>query len=143
MRQYQTFIFDSYSFSPEKGIIELHYTLDDDLEFTETIILPAAFQLPPEAPNLDAALFALHLIGGISYYKTCLPKAIKIRSGKLTKEQAAFWDSVYENGLGEFFFKNDIDFRDLIHFPAEATAPAAIVEKKSAGKKKRILVPIG
>src|SRR3989344_6887328 len=118
MRQFDTFIFKAYFYDPATGRIELHYSLDDDIAFQETLTVPPTNEPRTPNPALDAALFALHLIGGISYYKTCLPKTIEIRSGHLTEAQAAFWNSVYENGLGEFFFKNNIDFRGLIRFPS-------------------------
>lgn len=117
MNQYSTFIFDSHSFDPFTGHIELRYSLDNELHFTETIILPKSYPLPATPYPLDAALQALHLIGGISYFKTCLPKSIALATGSLTAEQAQFWNTVYEKGLGEFFFRNDIDFRGLINFP--------------------------
>jgi len=123
MQQYQTFIFDAYSFNPEEGIIELHYSLDGDLHFTETLILPQGYKQQALSTELDSAFRALHLIAGISYYKTCCPKQIAVKTGTLTQEQSAFWDTVYEKGLGEFFYKNRIDFRGLINFPGvEQTA---------------------
>jgi hypothetical protein len=153
MNTYDTFIFDSYSFKPAEGRIEMHYALDDEVRFTETLTIPVS---EPQAPSplLQSALFALHIIGGISYYKTCLPKKIEIRSGSLTPEQAAFWNDVYENGLGEFFYKNNIDFRGLINFPSKAISDKRRAESndEEANRlplsvhrhpKKRILVPIG
>ncbi len=167
MRAYDTFIFDSYDLDESTGEIFLRYSLDDEIHFTETLVLPSALtNLQATSYQLQASLFALHLIGGISYYKTCLPKNIEIRSGSLTADQAAFWNSVYENGLGEFFYRNNIDFRGLINFPADVNGHAAagngramdgnggaedghamdtnITNKRTNEKtKKRILVPIG
>ncbi|NOS68294.1 MAG: hypothetical protein HOO67_08140, partial [Candidatus Peribacteraceae bacterium] len=112
MKKYGTFIFESYEWLPDKGMVKLYYSLDDEVKFTETLTLPEPVQaIAGQEEEIDRAIFALHLIGGISYYKTCLPKKIEIRSGKLTPAQAEFWNSVYENGLGEFFYKNDIDFK--------------------------------
>jgi hypothetical protein len=147
MKQYQTFIFDSYTLNDAKGTIELRYSLDDKIHFTETMTLRS----PREAREIDEealnqALFALHLIGGMSYYKTCVPKTIEVRSGALTENQAAFWNTVYENGLGEFFYRNEIDFRDLIHFPATAEKeerPPSLATEQSAQKPRRVLAPIG
>ena len=121
MKQFTSFIFDSYSFDAATRTISLNYGLDDEIQFTETITLPTDSPLADyNNAALDRALFALHMIGGISYYKTCLPKKIEIKSGSLSKEEAAFWKKVYENGLGEYFYKNNIDFRGLINFPITA-----------------------
>jgi len=140
MKNYETFIFDSYSFDPEKGRIELNYSLDDEIRFTEVIETHAPCPLPL-TPSLETALFALHLAGGASYFKTCCPKNIEVRSGELNGEQAKFWNSVYENGLGEFFFQNEIDFRNLINFPA--TGDNQQSASPNPNPNPRILVPIG
>ncbi len=155
MKKYSTFIFDSYQWQPETGTVKLNYSMDDEIRFTETLTLPEPVKTTPEMDvELDRALFALHLIGGISYYKTCLPKTIEIRSGTLSLKQAEFWNNVYENGLGEFFYKNDIDFAGLINFPSHSpsetqpTQDSSIESSSDEGgfmpeKKPRVLIPIG
>jgi UDP-N-acetyl-alpha-D-muramoyl-L-alanyl-L-glutamate epimerase len=144
MQSYDRFIFESYTFDPKERRIELTYSLDDQITFTERILFHKDTKLEDASkdPSFDRLLFALHLIGGISYYKTCLPKTIEVQSGTLTKAQAQFWNDVYENGLGEFFVKNEIDFRGLIHFPAKATEELTL-EKSEAPNIQRVLVPIG
>lgn len=144
MKQYARFVFDSYSFDRPKGQIALRYSLDDEVQFTETITLPKDVPLAiKDEAALDRALFALHLIGGISYYKTCLPKTIEIRSGTLSPDQADFWNTVYEKGLGEFFYRNreNVTYAPgIIQFPAgTATAPAL----QSHHRPERTLIPVG
>ncbi len=117
MEHYESFSFDSYAFYPEEGLIELKYSLDDSIRFIETIKLPESEKPLVPGPNLNHLLFLLHLIGGISYYKAYIPKNIEVRSGSLTSDEAAFWTQVYENGLGEFFFRNKIDYRGVVKFP--------------------------
>lgn len=121
MKNHQSFIFDSYSFDEKTGTITLNYSLDDEVKFTETLTIPvptdSTFNI--QSSTFQSALQALHLIGGISYYKTCLPKKIIIKSGSLTKDQTQFWNTVYENGLGEFFYRNNIDCRGFFNFPFE------------------------
>ena len=155
MQQHTAFIFEKYHFDPAEGKIELQYSLDGDVKFTETLLLPAP-QRPAfaeatvgrpsaPAPSFDPALFALHLAGGVSYYKTCCPKHIEIKSGSLTEKEASFWNTLYENGLGEFFFKNKIDFRGLIHFPSLTPTPTLTLPQENQNSKnpRRILVPTG
>ena len=140
MKSYDRFLFDSYVLDLEHGKITLNYALEDDVTFTETLIIPREHATKTNAA-LDAALFALHLIGGISYFKTCLPVTMEIRSGSLTETEATFWNTVYENGLGEFFFKNNIDPAGVMHFPGSATEKKEKQEMKKT--MKRMLVPIG
>ncbi len=141
MKQYNTFIFESYSFYPTEGIIELKYSLDDEVEFKEILTLPKAFNSTQD--NIQEALFMLHLMGGTSYYKTCCPKNIEVRSGTLTKEQAEFWNTVYTKGLGEFFYRNEIDFHGLIDFPTNENSETCNVQRANVQTCKRTLVPVG
>ncbi|MCR4312341.1 MAG: endonuclease domain-containing protein [Candidatus Uhrbacteria bacterium] len=116
----ETFTFRSYSFDRATGEAEFVYAIDD-IELVDRMTFPLLATGIPEGADvaLDRALFALHIITGTSYYKAKLPKKIVIESGKLTKDEATFWDKLYTLGLGEFFFQNDLDFRDYIHFPFE------------------------
>lgn len=120
MQSYDRFIFDSFTYDPDARTIVLRYSLDNEVKFEEKLILPdLPLAIDVNDPRLDAALFALHLVGGVSYYKTCLPKNMEVWSGTLSKKQAQFWNDVYQNGLGEFFYKNKVDFRGLINFPVK------------------------
>lgn len=149
MKQYSTFRFTNYSWNHHAGKISLKYALDKDVDFEELLFLPEPVtdeRLKAREWEIERLLFALHLIGGISYFKTCLPRQITVASGELGRSEAKFWNTVYEKGLGEFFFQNDIDFRGLMKFPEQKKAVAvlpAMRRKPEANPLKRILVPIG
>lgn len=133
-----TFRFTAYQLDPETGTIHLHYALDEH-EFTETIELPVTKSVE-QTPQLDAALKALHMAGGVSYYKASLPKTIEVASQEVNQDQAQFWRTVYEKGLGEFFYQNQIDFRGLINFPV-TTEDNKMPDAQAHDD--RVLVPIG
>ncbi len=144
MKPYHTFIFDSSVFDPVEGKIALNYTLDDEISFMETLTLPSSPSPVPNPQSLETTLHALHLIGGISYYKTCLPPQIDIRTQPLTEEQARFWNEVYGNGLGEFFFRNNLDPADRIHFPSQTAGDISPPPPgEGSGERERVLVPLG
>ncbi len=118
MKQYQSFVFESAAFDEPTHSIELRYWLDNEIEFVERLVLPANVPFNRcKDPEVLRALQALHVIGGISYYKTCLPKKIELRNQKLSEPESTFWKTVYENGLGEFFFRNNIDPTGIVNFP--------------------------
>lgn len=136
-----TFIFKSFHLDKTKKKIDFVYAFDNGLTFTETIKLPKT-KINWSSINtklLNSALFNLHLALGIGYYKAYCPKKILINSGQLNHEQALFWNKLYLNGLGEFFYKNKIDPRGLINFPAGTKTTGAV--KKTF--KDRCLSPIG
>lgn len=141
--RYKKFVFESYNFNESKKQVQLHYSFDDKIKFTETITLEKNTPLNNiDSEDFNRALFALHLVGGISYYKAFLPRQIEIRSGQLTKDQSKFWNKFYTNGLGEFFYNNKIDPRGLINFPCCANeAPLGIEPCHQAPRN--ALVPFG
>ncbi len=130
------FVFQSYDFNRDTGEARFVYAIDDE-EFVERVTFPLALQANEVA--LDRALFALHLIGGVSYYKAKLPAEIVVLSGTLTRDEAAFWNKLYTLGLGEFFFRNNLDFRDHIRFPFDENAERRTLNVEASGA----FVPIG
>ncbi len=149
MKSYSTFHFSSYSWNHHAGKISLKYALDKEHFFEELIFLPEPISdehLEAKKWEIERLLFALHIIGGISYFKTFLPRTMNIHSGDLDLHEARFWNTVYEKGLGEFFYKNNIDFRGLINFPVQREKVArlpAMRTKPLENRLKRMLVPIG
>lgn len=141
MATYRQFIFDSYKL--EGNQITLTYRSDNDLTFTETITLPSDKPLQnPDSPDVQRALFALHIAGGASYFKAFCPPEIVVNSGKLNAEQATFWNEFYTKGLGEFFYQNKIDYHGLINFPVHPDAPE-VLPQTDLPTPKKALVPFG
>jgi hypothetical protein len=143
MHQYDRFIFESYDFDINSRTIALRYSLDEQVHFEEVIDLPKDLNLNSTHPDLNAALFALHLAGGASYYKTYCPKTIEVKSGKLTPDQAKYWNALYTHGLGEFFYRNHLDFHDLIHFPGSTDVLPNRPITGAPKPLKRVLVAFG
>lgn len=110
---YKKFIFESCKLDPETGKIVLNYSLDGKLIFQEILFFPKAFWgsviFKNNAELIDRILFNLHLAGGVSYWKTYCPKEIEIKTGKLNKEQADFWNKLYSEGMSQFYFENQLD----------------------------------
>lgn len=115
------FEFSSYSFSPSKKGLNFKYktelTNGRKLVFEEKIILPKALDLKRIPKGLSDNLFkSLHLILGISYYKLYCPERIIVKK-PLSKDEADFWQTVYSRGLGEFFYRNNLNPKKLAKFP--------------------------
>jgi len=137
------FIFRSYSFDAATGDVALTYAIDDE-EFVERLKFPILNTPSPiPAETLDRALFALHLAAGVSYYKAKLPPQIIIESGSLSADQAKFWNDLYTLGLGEFFFRNNLDFRGYVDFPVDASAQTPSISPMNGGGNTGAIVPIG
>ncbi|MFA5747825.1 MAG: hypothetical protein WC872_01795 [Candidatus Absconditabacterales bacterium] len=118
-QSFQNFYFKGFKFDYENLKAEFFYSFDDEVNFTETIDFfcdkfQAKENLDPDI--IDNLLFHLSIAIGISYYKLYPTKKLIIESGNLDKDQINFWEKFYINGLGEFFFKNQISPKGLINF---------------------------
>ncbi|MFA6393537.1 MAG: hypothetical protein WCW25_01545 [Patescibacteria group bacterium] len=141
LKKLNSFTFDSFKLDKEKGEVFFSYNLGENYKFTETLrfeVRKIDWNKVNEAA-LNKVLFNLHLIIGISYWKTFCPKKIIVNSGSLSKKQSEFWNKVYGIGLGEFYYKNNIDFRGLAIFPYGKN----ISGSANLSLKDRALVPIG
>jgi hypothetical protein len=142
MEQHKTFVFSSFGYDPRANRIDLGYTLDGETRFRETLEIKTNLS-PVAVPQrlANRALLGLHLAGGTSYYKTCCPKTMDVQSGDLSEGQTLFWNTVYTEGLGEFFYKNQIDPTGLVRFPI--TRMGGHAEAGRDIRKGSVLVPIG
>ncbi len=120
----RVFRFVRCRFDTATGVALLVYAFDNGPELTETIRFPDAPYALDEAraAAVEQALRLLHLIAGVSYYKAVVPPEIRIDSYGIDAGTAAFLSEVYENGLGEFAYRNGLNLRGKIVFPANSVA---------------------
>lgn len=122
IRAENVFIFDKYEIDRESKEIRLYYNLI--VSGKETVLMERySFPQKLKWGNTSSIPFhnavrALHVIAGVSYWKAYCPRVIRFASYSLSKEESRFFKEIYENGLGEFFYRNKIDFRGLIDFPS-------------------------
>jgi len=140
--KYKNFEFSSYEY--DGCVLKLNYRVDD-FYFTEEINFNPNNKVlrelnSDEKSALDLSFAYLHLVAGISYYKTLLPENIVINTVTLNKEQSDFFYQIYFNGLGEFAFKNDLDLRNKINFPYDKNV---VNEAIKLNLDKSVIVPIG
>jgi hypothetical protein len=136
------FHFTDCAFDAATGIARLDYAFDTGGVFSETITFPGApFTLDAvRTAAVQSALRTLHLIAGVSYYKAAVPKTIVLDAYAIDAGTAAFLTEIYENGLGEFAYRNGLNLRGKIVFPADASTPA---RAPAAGLATHALVAIG
>lgn len=120
------FEFSAYYFDvKQKEALFVYRILDGDQElhiFEETLFFSTEMQESVSAQALDNLLHMVHLMLGISYWKLYCPSQMRILTRPLSKPQADFWNTVYTKGLGEFFYKNQINFQNLVKFPYQESA---------------------
>lgn len=125
MSRFRQFVFSSYRFDKTSKQAVFTYSLDNEIQFEERYTFDFTFADYDKAA-LDRALQNLFFMAGISYYKMYLPPEITIESGQLNTEDAKFFREVYQKGLGEFFYTNQLDPRTEISFIANTEEGTAV-----------------
>lgn len=103
-------------FDPLTGTARFAYALGD-LRFVETLNFPV--ETTHTLPRNDAFDHLLHLAAGVlgvSYFKLLAPFDIDITALSLAADDIDLLTDVYENGLGEFYARNDLKRFDKLSF---------------------------
>jgi len=132
-KNFETFIFDDFSFDKETKKLEFKYALDDKIFFIETIYFN--FEIDPNFSEeaFQNAAFGAFVMSGISYFKTFIPPQIIFHNHSLSPAQKDFFTKIYENGLGEFFYQNEISPHGKINFPSSDRETTSVSIKKLEG----------
>ncbi|PIZ63544.1 hypothetical protein COY16_01810 [Candidatus Roizmanbacteria bacterium CG_4_10_14_0_2_um_filter_39_13] len=115
-----SFTFDQIVLNPKTGEIHFLYILTKDTvthRFDEKMSFPLSEKLNETDPLVQKILQSVHVALGMSYWKLYCPTEISFSSYQLSKTEADFWNTIYTKGMGEFYFKNSLDYRNLMHFP--------------------------
>ncbi len=136
----KTFIYHGYQFGAD--FIEYEFSIDDEYYFYPRW----EFDSSLTAGEYDRALaeriaFSLGMAELVSYWKCMCCPQVEIRCGGLDEWEIGWWKKLYFNGLGEFFYRNDItpNFDDFM----EITAPLPEKLPPQENKLHGVLVPVG
>jgi hypothetical protein len=114
MTNYPVFRYDSFELEKSASSVtaRFRFSLPPDLVFTPEVhfegIRDGWYHAPEEA--LKNVIFHLGLIEAFSYWKAAASPVIEIHAGSLGEDQIQWWHDLLINGMGEFFYRNDIDF---------------------------------
>lgn len=95
--------------SRETVSITYEFLIEPDIVFRPTVVIPYPDK-KDVTQQLQSYAFHLGMIEAISYWKAACPSAFVVEAGMLTDKQIRFWEDLILHGLGEFFYRNEIDF---------------------------------
>jgi len=144
--KYPEFVFKDFSFriKDKKTEIEFFYLIKPNLSFRTNISISVLPKKQIKEKVLKNLLLNLGLVEMLNYWKlTCSPK-IKIEAGFLEKEQLKFWKKLILKGMGQYFFENQIDFKEKNFLKIETQGKRdKIALGKINRKEKKCLIAIG
>lgn len=108
-RKHPRLIYQDFEAKPDGKslLIVFNFLLTPDIRFRPEISIP----LPPSHQGISTEMiFNLGMIETISYWKAACPPELIVEAGHLSSDQIAWWKHLFIHGLGEFFYRNRIDF---------------------------------
>jgi len=148
-KKYKKFIYNSYSYKISKKNLEIFFDfgIEPGIIFKPKIVIKNIDKSRIKKIGkgvLNNLVFNLGLIEMISYWKATCSKEIEIKAGYLNQSQIKWWKNLIKNGMGQFFYKNKLDFKiaDSLKIISDSKKrnDFEIFEKKLGNK---ILLPIG
>ncbi|WIJ26240.1 hypothetical protein [Devosia sp. RR2S18] len=135
----EQFLIERPTYDPASGEARFQFSLGD-LRFTETLTLPASSGEAHTSAAFGKLLDLTGIVLGVSYFKLRAPFEIVAPNIALTEGERAFVIDVYENGLGEFYARNNLSrFGKLtLHAPHDITTAYPALDLPV-----RALLPIG
>ncbi len=150
---YEAFIFENWEWDAVEQKLSLRYSFDGEVNFEEKWWFNFEYVQNVNQKALEKAFEGLWLAAGVSYFKAALPKTIRFRETtndkrqtvNISASQAEFFEKVWMNGLGEFFFQNKIDPAGVVNFPMKKITNYKLQTSniKTGFELKGALLPIG
>jgi len=109
-------IFRYESFELERGSsrisVRFRFSVPPDIAFVPEVIFDSVdepwYAISEE--SLNNVVFHLGLIESFSYWKATASPVIEVDAGGLSEEQISWWEDLLTHGMGEYFYRNQIDF---------------------------------
>ena len=116
--KYNNFNYNGYDISYNQDNIEViyHFEIEGLCFFNPSFSINCSLDNKNKS-FVENIIFNIGLVEVISYWKSVCSKNINIKCGYLSDEQIKWFKKLYFNGLGEFFYRNNIDvsFDDFVN----------------------------
>jgi len=131
----------SFEADPANATVSLRYALDDDYHFEERVDFGGAVRTLSRGKErgFEKAARLLHLVAGVSYYKTAAPRRIVVETGALTRAEMRLCRDIYDKGMREFAYRNELAVPIDLEISASGDAEVSVAEAPEPG----VAVPIG
>lgn len=142
--QYPQFEYKSYSWEKLADRLEISWEMSaGSIKYHPTLTLNLAsshFMNSVDTSSFEHLVFLLGMAEIPSYWKaTCSPEII-VSAGALTANELKWWHKLYLQGMGQYFFENQIDFTTPDFLRLRSSTVADQIKPISANHSLRPLV---
>ncbi len=151
-KKHPRFVYQSYAWSFHEDQLELsfQFQLEPEIIFQPKIVISnldqTRFSNIPKN-TLDNWIFNLGMIELFSYWKATAAPEIVVEAGYLNTEQLAWWHQLIIDGMGEYFYTNQINFTSKNFLKITSHSNQQTQENSQAGlslnSNEKYLVPVG
>lgn len=141
--KHKEFIYEGYEIK-DGGFI-FHFRIDDYNFAPEWSFDPLLINGAQDKKLLDYAVFSLGMSELVSYWKCACPPVIRVNCGALDEEQVRWWKKLYFNGLGEFFYRNEIetDIESFVNIIPKSDKIPEFFQNSGNNNEASFLIPVG
>jgi len=137
---HNTFTFLDWTLDPEAFTLSLSYEIQGVGKVTELLTFPEFIIRPELIDSVNTACELIHLMCGISYYKSGLAESIVFKGKRPSEYLAQFIEKTWFHGLGELAFENKVSLRNHINMPFDESV---IPLSRKLDLSDKSLVPLG
>ncbi|OGD86877.1 hypothetical protein A2870_03230 [Candidatus Curtissbacteria bacterium RIFCSPHIGHO2_01_FULL_41_11] len=142
------FLYESFSYKIEDNslVISFLFKIYPDIEFNPRVTIENINQTifsNLDSKVLDNFVFNLGLVEMISYWKATCSPIIEIYAGTLKQNQLIWWKSLLIKGLGEFFYQNNINFKENDFVNITCTSQRSYKKDNTKHKNRYIIMNSG
>lgn len=146
--QYPVFRYIKYELEEDDAQVCLQYFFEIPglSEFTPRWVFPKALgdqSRYGENKTFRQMAFSLGMVELVSYWKIACPPNVLVEAGTLDEKQIAWWKNLYYNGLGEFFYTNQIDPDPETFMTIRSLGVWESGEEMPLAEPKGCLIPVG
>lgn len=121
--------------------IDYRFILQPDVVFQPTVSIPIRPDV--KIADIDNLAFHLGLVETISYWKAACSPELLINAGHLNEQQIRWWHDLFIQGLGEFYYGNQIDFTQPDFLSIRSTKNAPTYNSSTFGSLSGDLIMVG
>jgi len=145
-KKYPEFVYDSFDWNVKNEDLSANFLfLTGDRKFRPAIVIRGVDKKQIKKIGEEAIsnfVFHLGLAEIPSYWKAVCARKIIVNVGYLDKSQIKFWQNLFQQGMGQFFFENKLPFivpEFEVSFRKPRKYPCPLLKNFSS----RVLAPMG
>ena len=137
-----SFKFLDYNFNTKNYEAIFRYQGDDGIIFTERVLFDDSNRQSYDESTLKKALFFAFIVLGTSYYKSRPTREINLET-PIDKTQADFFNKIYQDGLSQFAYENNLNQDDLAHFTGSVESTKQPINQGGSKNHNRLVLLSG